>query len=73
VPAAGVEPRTSKRSRAPQKPWAHLDTTPLFDQTNHTPGAESDGGRSEPDHHTTSKPVEVGLVSNIISFGTGLH
>lgn len=62
-----------KRSRAPQQHWVPLDTTPLFDQTNHTPGAESDGGRYEPDDHTVMKLLEVGLVSNIISFGTGLH
>jgi len=62
-----------KRNRAPQRPWVHLDTTPLFDQANHTAGAGSDGGRYEPDDHTVMKLLEVGLVSNIISFGTGLH
>ncbi|MDH2443260.1 hypothetical protein QDR37_04800 [Amnibacterium sp. CER49] len=61
----------TRRQRA-QRPWVHLDTTPLFDQTNGTRGATAAQVVPDPGTSATLRLVELGVVSSIITFGTGI-
>jgi hypothetical protein len=60
------------RRRAGERPWVHLDTTPLFDQTNGTPGATAAQEVPDAGPPATLKLIELGVVSSIITFGTGI-